>query len=91
MLIKFEDHSLKTDTFLVGTFEKLYKICASLGAIRLFTGVIKNGGVKANIIPELTQLEYYARTPTKAELDVLIKKLNGCFNSAATATGCKVR
>ena len=56
----------------------------------LISGVIKNGGVKPNIIPELTELEYYARTPSKDELEVLMQKLNQCFRSAADATGCTV-
>ena len=54
------------------------------------SGIIKNGGVKPNIIPELTELEYYARTPSKKELEELIKKLDSCFQSAAAATGCTV-
>lgn len=53
-------------------------------------GVIKNGGEKPNIIPDLTELEFYARTPTKTELTILMEKLDQCFKSAATATGCTV-
>jgi metal-dependent amidase/aminoacylase/carboxypeptidase family protein len=56
----------------------------------LITGVIKNGGSKPNIIPDLTELEFYARTPTKSELTVLMEKLDKCFESAAAATGCTV-
>ena len=52
--------------------------------------MIRNGGAKPNIIPELTELEYYARTPSKDELEILMKKLNECFQSAADATGCTV-
>lgn len=53
-------------------------------------GVIKNGGAKPNIIPDLTELEFYARTPTKKELGELMNKLEQCFRSAATSTGCTV-
>lgn len=53
-------------------------------------GIIKNGGAKPNIIPDLTELEFYARTPTRKELDELKNKLDQCFNSAAAATGCTV-
>ena len=56
----------------------------------IITGIIKNGGAKPNIIPELTELEFYARTPTKKELQTLIEKLENCFKSAAIATGCRV-
>lgn len=53
-------------------------------------GVIKHGGVKPNIIPAYTELEYYLRTPSRAELVLLKEKAERCFRSAAEATGCKV-
>nr|XP_046228183.1 peptidase M20 domain-containing protein 2-like [Scatophagus argus] len=53
-------------------------------------GIIKHGGVKPNIIPAYTELEYYLRTPSRAELPVLKKKAEMCFRSAAAATGCEV-
>lgn len=54
------------------------------------TGIISNGGAKPNIIPEYAELEFYIRAPTKTELEVLKGKIIGCFESAATGTGCKV-
>ncbi|XP_003977360.2 peptidase M20 domain-containing protein 2-like [Takifugu rubripes] len=53
-------------------------------------GIIKHGGLKPNIIPDYTELEYYLRTPTRAELPVLKEKAERCFRSAAVATGCTV-
>ncbi|NXR34841.1 P20D2 protein, partial [Zosterops hypoxanthus] len=53
-------------------------------------GVIKNGGVKPNIIPSYTELEFYLRAPSRKELSVLTEKVENCFKSAAVATGCKV-
>ncbi|XP_033739662.1 peptidase M20 domain-containing protein 2-like [Pecten maximus] len=53
-------------------------------------GIITKGGVRPNIIPEEASLEYYIRAPNRAELNVLREKIIGCFESAATATGCKV-
>ncbi|KAM6992686.1 peptidase M20 domain-containing protein 2-like [Tautogolabrus adspersus] len=53
-------------------------------------GIIKHGGEKPNIIPAFTQLEYYLRTPSRAELLLLKSKAEGCFRSAAEATGCRV-
>ncbi|KFO64117.1 Peptidase M20 domain-containing protein 2, partial [Corvus brachyrhynchos] len=53
-------------------------------------GVIKNGGVKPNIIPSYTELEFYLRAPSRKELSVLTEKVENCFKSAALATGCKV-
>lgn len=53
-------------------------------------GIIKHGGVKPNIIPDYTELEYYLRTPSRAELVLLKSKAEACFRSAAEATGCQV-
>uniref|UniRef100_A0A3B4T6C6 Peptidase M20 domain-containing protein 2 n=1 Tax=Seriola dumerili TaxID=41447 RepID=A0A3B4T6C6_SERDU len=54
-------------------------------------GIIKHNGVKPNIIPAYTELEYYLRTPSRSELPVLNAKAERCFQSAALATGCEVR
>ncbi|NWH71891.1 P20D2 protein, partial [Piaya cayana] len=53
-------------------------------------GVIKNGGVKPNIIPSYTELEFYLRAPSMRDLSVLTEKVENCFKSAALATGCQV-
>ncbi|XP_040523235.1 xaa-Arg dipeptidase isoform X1 [Gallus gallus] len=53
-------------------------------------GVIKNGGVKPNIIPSYTELEFYLRAPSMKDLSVLTEKVEDCFKAAALATGCKV-
>ncbi|XP_077868013.1 peptidase M20 domain-containing protein 2-like [Saccoglossus kowalevskii] len=53
-------------------------------------GVITNGGVKPNIIPEKTRVEYYLRTPTVSELQVLQGKAKRCAEGAALSTGCTV-
>ncbi|XP_007533598.1 xaa-Arg dipeptidase [Erinaceus europaeus] len=53
-------------------------------------GIIKNGGVKPNIIPSYSELVYYFRAPSIKELRVLTKKAEDCFRAAASATGCTV-
>ncbi|XP_033619066.1 peptidase M20 domain-containing protein 2 [Fukomys damarensis] len=53
-------------------------------------GIIKNGGVKPNIIPSYSELIYYFRAPSMKELQVLTKKAEDCFRAAALATGCTV-
>lgn len=55
-----------------------------------FAGVITNGGEKPNIIPETAELLYYARAPSGGELKDIQGRLGGCFEGAATATGCTV-
>ena len=62
----------------------LYRVTVS-------SGVITNGGVKPNIIPEIAELLYSIRAPTVQDRDILAAKVYACFNAAATATGCSVR
>ena len=51
-------------------------------------GIISNGGVKPNIIPEKSELEYYIRAPTAREMKVLKTKAMAVFQAAGQATGC---
>ncbi|KAG8582212.1 hypothetical protein GDO81_007962 [Engystomops pustulosus] len=53
-------------------------------------GVIKHGGVKPNIIPSYSELEFYLRAPSRKDLAELQEKASACFHAAATSTGCKV-
>ena len=53
-------------------------------------GIITNGGVKPNIIPEVASLDYYIRAPKKSELVTLREKVEKCFEAAAKATNCSV-
>ncbi|XP_034153433.1 peptidase M20 domain-containing protein 2 isoform X2 [Esox lucius] len=53
-------------------------------------GIIKHGGVRPNIIPAYTEMEFYLRTPLLRDLSDLKAKAEACFRSAATATGCQL-
>ncbi|XP_028653371.2 peptidase M20 domain-containing protein 2-like [Erpetoichthys calabaricus] len=53
-------------------------------------GVIRHGGVKPNIVPSFSQLEFYLRTPMYKDLSVLREKAECCFKAAAIATGCRI-
>lgn len=53
-------------------------------------GIISEGGVKPNIIPEQTKLEFWVRTVKNKECAVLKSKVNACFEAAAKATDCTV-
>lgn len=44
-----------------------------------------------NIIPEVTELFYYVRTPTMSDMQTAKKRVGACVEAAATATGCTVR
>ena len=50
-------------------------------------GVIRDGGVKPNIVPEYASAEFYVRALETAYRDELLKKVRGCAEGAALATG----
>lgn len=53
-------------------------------------GIIKQGGIATNIIPDLTEAQFGIRAFTKDELDVLIERVKNCAKGAALSTGCTV-
>ena len=53
-------------------------------------GIISEGGVKPNIIPEQSKLEFWVRTVKNNECAVLKSKVHSCFEAAAQATDCTV-
>jgi len=53
-------------------------------------GVITNGGVKPNIIPDYTSASFYVRSKNHSDLEKLRKKIVGCMEGVAVSTGCTV-
>jgi len=53
-------------------------------------GIISEGGVKPNIIPDRAQLIYNIRGPNDDEMNIVSEKVTSCFQAAASATGCQV-
>lgn len=54
-------------------------------------GVIKNGGLAANVIPDYTSADFYVRAPKKAEKEALLKRVITCAEAAASASGCTMK
>lgn len=52
-------------------------------------GIITDGGLKPNIIPDFTAAEFYVRSRNRAELDVLRKKVRAALDGAGVATRCE--
>ena len=53
----------------------------------LVHGIIIDGGVKPNIIPHRSEIEYYIRGPTCKDRDELFELVTSCAKAAAQATG----
>ena len=51
-------------------------------------GVIRNGGMEPNLIPDEASLEYFIRDASAASVDDIAKRVEACFNAGAKATGC---
>ena len=51
-------------------------------------GIIVDGGQKANIVPVRAEARWYARSPTRARLEVLKQRLQACLEAGAAAAGC---
>jgi metal-dependent amidase/aminoacylase/carboxypeptidase family protein len=51
-------------------------------------GVIVEGGKRPNVITAQTTMEYYCRSSTLAEAEILKDRVVKCSEGAATSTGC---
>jgi len=54
-------------------------------------GIVTSGGAAANIIPEFASALFYVRAPDLDEMWALQKRVIGCAEGAAKATGCALK
>ena len=52
--------------------------------------VIADGGQRPNVITSYAKSDYYVRSATLQEVTVLHRRVRGCLDGAATATGCEI-
>jgi amidohydrolase len=52
-------------------------------------GIITEGGLAANIVPERAACRFYVRAADVHELALLKKRVHACFEAGALATGCR--
>ncbi len=53
-------------------------------------GIITNGGAAANIVPDFAAATFYVRAARPGYLAELKKRVQGCFEAGAQATGCEL-
>jgi amidohydrolase len=53
-------------------------------------GIITEGGMAANIVPERAACRFYVRAADSHELAPLKARVQACFDAGALATGCKL-
>jgi amidohydrolase len=54
-------------------------------------GIITHGGQAPNIIPDYAAARFYVRALDLPHLEELCRRVAGCFEAAAQATGCQVK
>ncbi|RDB15781.1 Peptidase M20 domain-containing protein 2 [Hypsizygus marmoreus] len=54
-------------------------------------GIIEGKNWRANTIPDNSRLTYIVRSPSKVEMMEVASRVTGCFEAAASATGCTVK
>ena len=52
-------------------------------------GIVTEGGLAANIVPERAACRFYVRAANVHDLAELKKRVQACFEAAALSTGCK--
>ena len=53
-------------------------------------GIIKDGGLACNVVPERSEMMYFVRAGKIDYLEQLIERVNNCARGAALMTGCEV-
>ena len=53
-------------------------------------GIITNGGTAANVVPEFAAATFYVRAARPQYLQELKRRVQGCFDAGASATGCEM-
>ncbi|KAF5001093.1 hypothetical protein FGRMN_1287 [Fusarium graminum] len=75
----------------VGAYVNISMMRQQIKPAERIHGIITNGGVAPNIIPDKTSMEYSVRGRTAADCSHLIERVTACFKAAATATCCQVK
>lgn len=72
---------------LVTAYQAVAQLRQHIRYTERISGIITDGGKASNIIPEKAAGTFGVRAANKDELEVLKKKVQGCFEAGASATG----
>ena len=82
----------------INALEALIQVFNSINALRLnlpkdvnIHGIITNGGVAANVIPEYASGRFYLRAANRKTLNEVYRKVDRIVQGAALATGCEYK
>ena len=76
---------------VIGLFNAVNAMRGHIRSDSRIHGIISEGGVAANIVPERAVARFYVRSPAKAYIATLETMMRACATSAAEAVGAEVR
>jgi amidohydrolase len=75
---------------LVTAYQAIAQLRQHIQPSERIHGIITDGGQAPNIVPETAAGRFYARARNAADLEVLKRRVEGCFRAGAEATGAEV-
>ncbi len=73
------------------TFQGINALRQQLPSTTRVHGIITQGGLAANVIPEFAQAEFMVRAPSRNELEPISRRVLQCARGAALASGCRLK
>ena len=74
---------------VVSAYQSIAQLRQHIRQTERIHGIITDGGLAANIVPERAACRFYVRAADVHELAALKKRVHACFEAGALATGCK--
>jgi len=75
---------------VVSAYQSIAQLRQHIRQTERMHGIITEGGLAANIVPERAACRFYVRAADVHDLSVLKKRVHACFEAAALSTGCTV-
>ncbi|MDM8534081.1 M20 family metallopeptidase [Clostridiaceae bacterium HSG29] len=76
---------------VIGTFNGINALRQHIESSARIHGIITEGGVAANIVPEKAVANFYVRATTKKYLTELIEKVKNCARAGALSSGAELK
>lgn len=75
---------------VVSAYQSIAQLRQHIRNTERIHGIITEGGMAANIVPERASCRFYVRAADTAELAPLKARVQACFQAGALATGCRL-
>jgi amidohydrolase len=73
---------------VVSAYQSIAQLRQHIRQTERIHGIITDGGLAANIVPERASCRFYVRAADVHELATLKKRVQACFEAGALSTGC---